>query len=95
MVKITQLHVMANHHLHLVFDDGVEKIIDMTPFIGEDSLTKPLSDPAFFRQVKIYENGRGIYWPNDYDVCPDNLRYYVNSVGTPIDNLTEESLQTA
>jgi len=95
MVKITQLHALANHHLRLVFDDGVEKIIDMKPFIGEDSLTKPLADPAFFRQVKIYENGRGIYWPNDYDVCPDNLRYHIGSTGTPIDTLKEGSLQTA
>ncbi len=95
MVKITQLHVLPHHHLRLVFDDGVEKIIDMTPFMREDSLTKPLSDPDFFSQVKIYENGRGIYWPNDYDVCPDNLRYHIESAGTPIDSLPEESLQTA
>jgi len=92
MVKITQIHVLAEYRLHLVFDDGVEKIIDFTPFIGEDPLTKPLSDPDFFRQVKIYENGRGIYWPNEYDVCPDNLRYHIKSVATPVNDLKTDML---
>ncbi len=95
MVKIIQIHVLAKYRLHLVFDDGVEKIIDFTPFIGEDALTKPLSDPIFFGQVKIYDNGRGIYWPNDYDVCPDNLRYHIKSVETHVASISQKSLQTA
>ena len=94
MVKITQINVLEKYHIKMVFDDGVEKIIDLTPFIGEDSLTKPLCDPNFFRQVKIYDNGRGIYWPNDYDVCPDNLRYHVKSVEKHVNNLSQKSLHT-
>lgn len=82
MVKITHLEVLESFQLHLVFDDGVEKIIDGTQFIGEDSFTKPLADPLYFKQVQIYENGRGIYWPNNYDICPDNLRYYIHAIET-------------
>ena len=93
MVKITQLHVLEKYCLHILFDDGVEKIINFTPFIGEDPLTKPLSDPNFFRQVKIYDNGRGIYWPNNYDVCPDNLRYHIKSVETHDYSSSQKALQ--
>ncbi|MDW7680251.1 MAG: DUF2442 domain-containing protein [bacterium] len=80
MVKIIKVHILKKYHLHLVFDDGVEKIIDFAPFIGEDPLTKPLADANFFKQVKIYDNGRGLYWQNGYDVCPDNLRYHIRSL---------------
>jgi hypothetical protein len=56
------------------------KIILRLQIIKGDKLTKPLSDPEYFRKVKVYENGRGIYWPNEYDFCPDYLRYYAESV---------------
>ena len=95
MVKIIKINTLKKHRLHVVFDDGVEKIIDFKPFIGEYPLTKPLSDPNFFRLVKIYDNGRGIYWQNGYDACPDNLRYHIKSVETPVDNHAQKSLQTA
>lgn len=95
MVKILRLHIKNDYCIHIVFDDGVEKTIDFKPFIGADPLTKPLSDPAFFRKVKIYENGRGIYWPNDYDVCPDNLRYHIKSVNSHSKKQSQKSCHTA
>ena len=95
MIKIIKIHVLKKNRIQIFFDDGVEKIIDFTPFIGEDPLTKPLSNPKFFRQVKIYDNGRGIYWQNGYDVCPDNLRYYMNSVDEHVNSPSQKSLQTA
>lgn len=82
MVKILQLQVIAPYRLHLVFDDGVEKVIDGAQFIGADAFTRLLADPEYFRQVQIYANGRGIYWPNEYDICPDHLRYYLPALET-------------
>ena len=92
MVKIIQLQVLEPYRLRLVFDDGIEKIIDGMQFIGDDPFTKPLSDPEYFRQVKIYDNGRGIYWPNEYDICPDNLRYHIQAIET---HHREESQHTS
>ena len=82
MVKIIQVQVIEPFRLRLVFDDGVEKVIDGTQFIGNDAFTHPLSDPDYFHQVKIYANGRGIYWPNEYDICPDHLRYHIQAIET-------------
>lgn len=76
MIRITKLKVLNNKKIHFNFSDNTEKTIDFTPFIGEDKLSKPLSDPAYFKKVELYENGRGVYWPNDYDFCPDFLHQY-------------------
>lgn len=76
MINITKLKVLDNTKIHFNFNDGTTKTIDFKPFIGEDKLSKPLLDPSYFQKVELYENGRGIYWPNDYDFCPDFLRQY-------------------
>jgi len=95
MVKITHIDIRDKYRLHIVFDDGVEKIIDGRQFIGDDPLTQPLSDPTYFGQVKIYENGRGLYWPNDYDICPDNLRYHIEALETRESKFSHPSSRVA
>lgn len=95
MIKIIELEVLEPYRLHLVFDDGVEKVIDGAQFIGESPLTRPLSESEYFRQVKIYENGRGIYWPNEYDICPDNLRYHIQAIETRSPAVAQPVLQVA
>ena len=80
MVKIHKIEILPDYHIHFVFSDGHEKLIDLKPFIKKNTLTEQLSDSDYFNQVKIYDNGRGIYWPNSYDICPDNLRYFIKSV---------------
>ena len=76
MVKIDKLSVLDNYKIQLVFSDHTEKTIDFKPFIGNDRFTSQLSSMDYFRKVNVYENGRGIYWPNEYDFCPDFLRNY-------------------
>lgn len=76
MISITKFEVLDNKKIHFSFSDNTEKTIDFTPFIGADKLSNPLSNPAYFQKVELYEHGRGIYWPNDYDFCPDFLRQY-------------------
>ena len=74
MVKILNFQTLDNHLIRFIFADGTTKTTDFKPFIGENSLTKPLADPEYFRQAKLYDRGRGMYWPNRCDVCPDFLR---------------------
>jgi hypothetical protein len=76
MIKIEQIKVLDGHKIFFHFSDNFEKVIDFTPFIGNDKFTSMLKDEQYFAQVKVYENGRGIYWANSYDVCPDYLRNY-------------------
>jgi len=74
MISITNYSLEGDNKIHFNFSDGTEKTIDFEPFIGEDKLSQPLSDPSYFQQVSLYENGRGIFWPNQFDFCPDFLR---------------------
>ncbi len=78
MVRITDLRILEDFRLKLSFSDNTSQVIDFKPFIGNDELTGKLADKDFFKRVKIYENGRGIYWPNEYDFCPDFLRYHID-----------------
>lgn len=79
MITINKIIILENYNIFFLFSDNTEKIIDFKPFIGSDKLTSHLSDMSYFSKVKIYENGRGIYWPNEYDFCPDYLRYHTSS----------------
>ena len=76
MIHISNIQPLPEAQLLLHFADGTDKLIDVQSFIGTDALTQPLADPAFFQQVALHPNGRGIFWPNDYDMCPDYFRYF-------------------
>ncbi len=73
MIRIEEISIKGDRKINFRFSDGIEKLIDFTPFMKEDALSNLLSNPDYFREVKMYENGRGIYWPNGYDFCPDFL----------------------
>ncbi|POY38465.1 DUF2442 domain-containing protein [Solitalea longa] len=72
---ITELNVLDNFHIKLKFDDGFIRIVDFNPWLNKGPMTKPLSNPEYFKQVKIIDRGHGIEWPNGYDFCPDYLRH--------------------
>ena len=76
MIHIISLKTLPNAQLLLTFDDGTDKLVDVGPFIGNDALTQPLADPVFFQKAALYPKGRGVFWPNNYDMCPDYLRYH-------------------
>ncbi len=76
LTSIIELEHLGNYHIKITFSDGLEKTIDFSHFIKEDPLTSKLKDLKYFSQVKLYARGRGIYWPNGYDFCPDFLRMY-------------------
>mgnify|MGYP002777029272 CR=1 FL=1 len=80
MIRIVRLETLAPTTLRLTFDDGVVKMLDVRPFISDNPLTAPLADPAYFAQPALYPRGRGVYWPNDYDMCPDWLRYHAPAI---------------
>jgi hypothetical protein len=59
--------------LTLVWDDGSSTIKAMASLIGTRHIFKPLADAEFFRQARIINDGRGIAWGDDIDMCADAL----------------------
>ncbi len=83
IIKILKIEVLDNKLIHFYFNDNSEKIIDLKNFIKKGTINEILNNEDYFRKVKIYDNGRGIYWPDGYDLCPDTLRYFTEPVKEP------------
>lgn len=72
MNQITELKVLEDYRIWLKFKDGVEKIVNVRPFLGK-GFTAELLEYEKFKQVFI-EPGGGIAWENGYDFCPNFLK---------------------
>jgi hypothetical protein len=71
--------------LRLLFDDGAEGEIDVkaaVPFVG---VLAPLSDPAFFSQVRVDADAGTIVWPNGADLDPLVLHSRVTGQSIALD----------
>ena len=76
LVRIKNIIILEHFRIKFFFDDNEVRIFDFKPIINKKGeLNKPLADPEYFRKVKLYELGRGIYWPNDLDFSADYLHY--------------------
>lgn len=72
MNKVIKIKTIDNYLIWLRFSDGVEKVVNLEPFIGK-GFTKELLDSQKFKQVFI-EPGGGIAWENGFDFCPNFLK---------------------
>ena len=69
--KITQVKVLDNYRLEVLFNDGVKGIVSLSDRLF-GPVFEPLKDPVFFAKVQIDEFG-AIAWPNGADLAPDAL----------------------
>jgi hypothetical protein len=64
--------VVGDHRLRLLFDDGTVGDVDFSSRTWT-GVFEPLSDPAFFGQVRVDEQAATIVWPNGVDMAPEPL----------------------
>jgi hypothetical protein len=72
MVAVTAVEPLEGHSLRLTFDDGSERVVDLTADLW-GPMGEPLRDPAVFREVRVDHELRTIVWPNGFDLDPDVL----------------------
>lgn len=78
MRKISRIpSVIAVEYLHdyvlrLTFDDGLVREVDLEGELWGPAF-EPLRDPAYFRRVRIADEGDTIEWPNGADFAPEFL----------------------
>ena len=59
--------------LTLAWDDGSSSVKPLAALIGTRRVFKPLADGELFSQARVINEGRGIAWGDDIDMCADAL----------------------
>lgn len=77
--RIITAEPLPTWHIKVQFADGLEKVMDLSPFIRESGISAPLRDEDYFAQLFVEEGG-GLAWPNGFDFCPVFLRQDVPAV---------------
>jgi hypothetical protein len=72
MVAVTQVEPLDGYKLRLGFDDGSERVVDLTDTLW-GPMAEPLLDHEYFRRVRVDPELRTIVWPNGFDLDPDVL----------------------
>ena len=81
IIHVTDVKYLGDYRLHLTFDDGVSRVVDLWPRLkNRKGVFEPLKDKAFFAKVTVDPEVGTIAWPNDVDWAPDVL-YQMESAG--------------
>lgn len=70
MLKIESNTVLDNYQIHIRFDNGKEKICDITPFLEKGDL-RDLKEQSLFNTVRSIS--WGIEWANGLDLSANTL----------------------
>lgn len=88
LVDIVKVAPLANYHLSVRFADGVEARVNVARMTGFTGIFAPLSDPAYFKKVRVDLELGTVVWPNGADLDPVSL--YAQAIGRSIDDLEDE-----
>jgi hypothetical protein len=80
---VRSVAVIDDYRLRLSFDDGFSGVVDLASRVGSGGVFDALSDPAFFRLVRVDDDIGSICWPNGADLCPDVLRREARAATSP------------
>lgn len=72
-MDITDVEVLHDHVVRLRFADGVEKSIDLEPYLHGPVFAEIRTNPAVFTSVTVDSDAGTITWPNGADLAPDVL----------------------
>lgn len=68
--RVVQVKPLPNYMLEIEFSNKQTKKFDVNPYL-KFPVFEPLSDVAFFNQVKV--NLGTVAWNQEIDFCPDTL----------------------
>jgi Protein of unknown function (DUF2442) len=73
--RLRAVKIVSGYTVHLTYVDGVEREIDLEPYLHGEVFDPIRQDPELFALVKIDEAGDTICWPNGADIAPETLYY--------------------
>ena len=80
--NVVSVTLAGPYRLQIRFDDGVEGEVDVKAAVSFVGVFEPLSDPAFFAQVRVDPEAGTVVWPNGADL--DLLVLHSRVTGRPI-----------
>lgn len=73
MREITEVSVLDGFTVHLVFDDGSVRTVDLEPLLRGPIFAAVKADRSLFAQLRVDPELGTIVWPNGADMDPDVL----------------------
>ena len=72
--RVIDVRYLGDYRLEITFSDDVSGVLDFWPRImNRHGVFEPLRDLEFFRQVRVDSGSSTLCWPNNVDLCPDQL----------------------
>ncbi len=72
-IRIVEAQPLEGFRLHLRFNDGTERVVDLEGELWGPVFEPLRADPELFRKVKVDEQLGTVVWPNGADMDPDVL----------------------
>lgn len=72
-MEVTHVEVLHDRVVRLRFADGVEKSIDLKPYLHGRVFSEIRNDPAVLALVKVDPDAGTVAWPSGADLAPDVL----------------------
>lgn len=72
ILHILNAEMVGDHHLHVEFDDGTQKTVDLSPLL-DGPVFEPLRVPEYFALVEVDPVCKTVVWPNGADLAPEAL----------------------
>ena len=82
--KIVRFALGAGFVVHVTFDDGSVRTIDLEPILTGPMFGE-LRDRGMFRMVRLNQDFGALEWPNGADIDPAVLHDWPNQVGRIVD----------
>jgi hypothetical protein len=73
LVRVKSVEPLENYSVRIIFQNDVQKEIDLEKFLRGEIFEPIRKDPKVFRSIKVV--GGTIGWDNGADIDPDVLYY--------------------
>lgn len=67
---VKSVRPLADYRLELAFENGEQRIFDLTPYLGRGVFSR-LQNPALFRMARVVAGS--LEWPGEVDLSYDTL----------------------
>lgn len=91
---VSNFEIIGDYTLRLMFDDGVEQIVNFEPVLY-GPLFGPLRNLEVFNQVKLDRNIGTLVWPTGADIDPTVLHNWPQHVDAIIERRRKQFPVTA